>query len=297
MRQAYSIQWKKTVSVRTLFVLAMTGLLAASIALAQTAGQGLTQQLMRRYRISRATLTPEGAPATEPGQIYHLRRGGLLAFAGADRDKDEICPAIFRGGALHVESGALCRSGRRKVLSAADPVCITAISVNEKNDDVSFYLIECKRRGAIVNAYHAKLIFGFPRGSIASLSATRIAPVIAGMLTAGKDTAETEPKPAAEMKKPKYSSAEEPTRPAEANAPAEAADKEETAHQKAAEQTPVSGQDPVVGQTMEQVTALRGMPELAANLDKRLIWIYPDGMRVIFVEGKVSKVEQPENHE
>jgi hypothetical protein len=339
MRRANSMRWKKTDSVRAFLVPAIFGLLVANIALAPAAGQSLAEQLMKRYRVSRVTLTPSGAPATEPGEIYHLRRGGLLAFAEADRGREEICAATFRAGALHVESGALCQSGRHKVLRAADPVCITAISVNEENDAASFYLIECGSRGAIADTYYAKLIFDFPKESLASLSAARMAPVIAEMLTAGKDATEEKPKltaveiatlpqekqsptksPAAE--KAEDASGKEDSTPEQEPTPsAKAADqknhteaatdqtaktpdggKEET-NTPPKEQTPAQGhgyameQPPSVGQTIEQVKALRGLPDVAADLDKRLIWIYPDGMRVIFVEGKVTAVEPPEKHE
>jgi hypothetical protein len=56
-------------------------------------------------------------------------------------------------------------------------------------------------------------------------------------------------------------------------------------------------QSPLLGLTVEQVTAIRGAPELIGEQGDRLVWIYPDGTRVVFAGGKVSEVKQPETQE
>ena len=46
------------------------------------------------------------------------------------------------------------------------------------------------------------------------------------------------------------------------------------------------------GQTVDQVKAILGEPERVANLGSKLILMYPNHLKVTFVDGKVSQVEQ-----
>jgi len=59
--------------------------------------------------------------------------------------------------------------------------------------------------------------------------------------------------------------------------------------------TPTGGVVP--GQTPEQVKAALGNPDAVIDLGAKFIYLYPHHLKIFFVDGKVSKVQQPEDNQ
>lgn len=289
----------------------------------------LVEQLAHHYRLSRATLAADGAPAIEPGEAFTLLKGGAIGFAAASHEMEEVCPATFRAGVLHVEDGVLCSTAvpqSRKVFHPATRVCLTAITASAKNDTVSLYLIECRSgQRAVKDTYYAKLNIEFVRGTLRDATAARVEERIAQVLSNGgaartseQQTAHLQAEPAKKVQAPVQAPAQTasalppippPTLPAQDNgaqpatepAPPPAPEPDQPASP-VQQPAPAAGHTaraatPSVGQTPEQVKAMLGEPEGVIDMGTKITYLYPGPMRVIFTNGKVSKIEQGANNQ
>ncbi len=81
-----------------------------------------------------------------------------------------------------------------------------------------------------------------------------------------------------------------PPAPVENSVPA-VTNRDETAQ----ETTPIGGVS--VGQTPEQVKAVLGEPASVVNLGSKVIYLYPNRLKIFFADGKVSKVQQLESNQ
>jgi len=221
----------------------------------------------------------------------------------------------------------------RKAFPVADPVCVTAFRLSEATDQLSIHLIECGAGARIRTdrTFYALLEIQLPKGSVKATSLgtvqSEIAKVLAptGAAGASKPSGEEEAKAATEATPgpmppplaplPATSTASQPA-PSPATSPAASPEPQRLPpplpplrSSGAGNAEPPATPGPVadapaatasaatvaIGQTIDQVVAILGTPSIVGDAGVKLIYIYSQRFKVVFLKGKVSEINQLDN--
>jgi hypothetical protein len=281
----------------------------------------LAAQLSQHYKLSTAMLSASGAAAIAPGAVLRVHRDGIVGFAAADQAMEEICPSEFREGKLYADKSALCAltaAHSRRVFKISEPVCVTAISASAAKETVSLFLVSCQggKPALAAKAYYARLLFRFPKGYLESGGVAHIATQVEGMidqvLSAGETATESPeqavapsaaPEPAGQGVPPlpplptPDPATPDPATPAPAEPPPTPNESSAAAAANSQPSQAASSAGVSVGQTPEQVKAILGEPAGVVDLGVNFTYLYPNHLKIFFVHGKVSKIQQPENNQ
>jgi hypothetical protein len=292
----------------------------------ESKGIGLASALKEHYKLATSKLGTDGDLRFVPGTILTVRKEGIMSFENADFSFATLCPSKIRGGSVQAPRDVACTSfapKNRRTFKIAESVCVTAIDVNTRLDQLSMLLATCDpyNTSAKSKTDRAMVLFVFPKGMLGKATAARIEEVIGETLSesrggvadqqasgaaAGKENTVAEDKKEMPPVEPVLGNAAPADEGKTSGGGAEAGS--QAGSQPAAggpaspsgagqpcktapEDAPAKAPEVTKGMTMDQVTAILGQPSKIADLHSKMIYFYPD-LRVFFVGGKVSEVHR-----
>src|ERR1035438_8323102 len=232
----------------------------------------LQEQLAAQYKVVKMGSDTSGYSVVDAGTLLEIKKGGILAVPYSD---SSILSTKYEGGAVHSPSALMTkglgfgmkRFGKEQtthLFASGDKVYPSKIEVDLNKDDVALTIVACdtcnKTDPPTYNK--AKVVFQFPKGSLAKASAGDVEDTIGQLLSISEDT-------------------QQQVHPGQQPA------------QQAAQQAPQQQAEPQTiekGQSTDQVQGSLGKPDKIVNLGAKQIWVYKD-LKVTFVNGKVSDVQ------
>jgi hypothetical protein len=241
----------------------------------------LQEQLVAQYKAVKMGSDTSGYSVVDAGTLLEIKKGGILAVPYSDSG---ILSTKYEGGTVHSPSALLTKGigfGMKKfgkeqtthLFAAGDKVYPAKIEVDVNKDDVAMTIVACdscnKTDPPTYNK--AKVVFQFPKGSLAKASAGDVEDTIGQLLAITEDTQQDQ------------------------GGQQQGGQQQGGQDQQAAQQAPQQQQqaEPQTiekGQNTDQVQSALGKPDKIVNLGSKQIWVYKD-LKVTFVNGKVSDVQ------
>jgi hypothetical protein len=241
----------------------------------------LQDQLSAQYKLVKMGSDTSGYSVVEEGTLLEIKKGGVLGVPYSDNN---VLNTKYENGTVKSPNNLLSKGigfGMKKfgkeqtthLMAVGDKVYPQKIEVDPNKDTVSLSIVECDKCNKTDPPTYmkAKVVFEFPKGSIAKAQAGEVEDTI-GQLLAISDTSQQD------------------------QSQAQGNDQQQGQQQAAQDQAPAQPaqqaqpQTIEVGMTPDQVTAAMGQPDKIVKLTSKQIYIYKD-MKVTFVGGKVSDVQ------
>ena len=253
----------------------------------------LQEQLAAQYKTAKMGSDTSGYSVVETGTLLEIKKGGILGVPYSD---NSIMNTKYENGTVHSPNALLSKGigfgmkkfGKEqttKLFPSGDKVYPTKVEVDTNKDEVSMTIVACdtcnKTDPPTYNK--AKVIFQFPKGSLAKASAGDVEDKIGQLLAISEDTGQNQDQD-------------------QGNNNQQGGDQGNQGNQQQAQQQPQQQQqqapppqqaDPQTiekGQTTDQVQSSLGKPDKIVNLGAKQIWVYKD-LKVTFMNGKVSDVQ------
>ena len=274
------------------FVMAVATLLLSAPSSAQ-ATVTLQDQLAAQYKVVKMGSDTSGYSVIDAGTLLEIKKGGILGVPYSDTNP---LATKYEGGAVHTPSSMLSkgigfgmkRFGKEqttKLFPVGDKVYPSKIEVDTNKDSVAMTIVACdtcnKTDPPTYNK--AKVVFQFPKGSLAKASAGDVEDTI-GQLLAINDDSQQQDQGGQQQGQGGGQGGGQAAQGGQGGGDQQAADQGQQQQQQAEPQTIEKGQ------TTDQVQAALGKPEKIVNLGTKQIYIYKD-MKVTFLNGKVSDVQ------
>ena len=143
----------------------------------------LQEQLAAQYKVVKMGSDTSGYSVVDAGTLLEIKKGGILAVPYSD---SSILSTKYEGGAVHSPSALMTkglgfgmkRFGKEQtthLFASGDKVYPSKIEVDLNKDDVALTIVACdtcnKTDPPTYNK--AKVVFQFPKGSLAKASAAR----------------------------------------------------------------------------------------------------------------------------
>ncbi len=247
----------------------IAGILGVEAAQAQdTAGSSLGDQLKTQYKLAKMGSDSSGLAVTEQGTVLVIKTGGIRSYPPGDAT---VLPNTYKDGTMHAPSALIKKfwniqglgqgSDNSRILRLETKVYATKISVDAKNDKVTFNIIECDSCNGVqqLSSYKSAVVFQFPKDYLSKADATQVKDVISLVLA------------------PDTSGQQQQAQTQQEQAPAP-------------DQSAPAPQTIQLGQTIDQVKAALGRPEKIVDLGQKQIFVYKD-LKITFVNGKVADVQ------
>lgn len=244
----------------------------------------LQEQLSAQYKLVKMGSDTSGYSVVEEGTLLEIKKGGILGVPYSDQS---IQSTKYESGAVHTPNSNVSKVigfGMKKfgkeqtthLMAVGDKVYAQKIEVDPNKDTVSLSIVECDKCNKTDPPTYmkAKVVFQFPKGSVANAQAGGVEDTI-GQLLAISDSSQQDQGQQGQGNDQQQQQGGQ--QQAQDQAPAQPA-------QQAQPQTIE------VGMTPDQVTAAMGQPDKIIKLTSKQIYIYKD-MKVTFVGGKVSDVQ------
>jgi hypothetical protein len=224
-----------------------------------------------------------GYAVVDTGTLLEIKKGGILGVPYSDSN---ILSTKYEGGTVHSPNTLLTKGigfGMKKfgkdqtthLFAAGDKVYPSKIEVDVNKDDVALTIVACdtcnKTDPPTYNK--AKVVFQFPKGSLAKASAGDVEDTIGQLLSISEDTQQQD------------QGAQQQGDQGGQGGQQQAAQQQAPPPQPQAEPQTIEK-----GQTTDQVQSALGKPDKVVNLGSKQIYVYKD-LKVTFVNGKVSDVQ------
>jgi len=247
----------------------------------------LQDQLTAQYKVVKMGSDTSGYSVIDAGTLLEIKKGGILGVPYSDTS---ILSTKYESGTVHTPSSMLSkgigfgmkRFGKEqttKLFPVGDKVYPSKIEVDTGKDIVALSIVACdtcnKTDPPTYNK--AKVVFQFPKGSLAKASAGDVEDTI-GQLLAISDDSQSQDQGGQQQGQ----SGGQGGQGGQGGGDQQAADQ--------GQQQQAEPQTIEKGQTTDQVQAALGKPEKIVNLGTKQIYIYKD-MKVTFLNGKVSDVQ------
>jgi hypothetical protein len=260
------------------------------LARASAQAVSLQEQLTAQYKVVKMGSDTSGYSVVEKGTLLEVKKGGILGVPYSDQS---ILSTKYEGGTVHSPNTMLSKGigfGLKKfgkeqtthLFAAGDKVYPAKIEVDVNKDDVAITIVACdtcnKTDPPTYNK--AKVVFQFPKGSLANASAGGIEDTIGQLLAISDDSQQQD-------------QGGQQGQNQQGGQDQQGAPQDQQAAQPPAPQAPAQQADPQTiekGQTTDQVQSALGKPTKVVNLGTKQIWVYPD-LKVTFLNGKVSDVQ------
>ncbi len=265
-------------------VLAFVGALVFPLtrASAQGAPVSIQEQLAAQYKVVKMGSDTGGYSVIEAGTLLAIQKGGILAVPYSD---NAILSTKYEAGTVHTPSTLLSkgigfgmkRFGKEQtthLFQVGDKVYPSKIEVDPAKDDVALTIVACdscnKTDPPTYNK--AKVIFHFPKGSLAKASAGEVEDTIGQLLAISEDTQQDQ-------------GGQQGGQTAQGG-------QDQQGAQPPAQQPSQQAEPQTIekGQTTDQVQAALGKPDKVVNLGSKQLYVYKD-LKVTFVNGKVVDVQ------
>ncbi|OLC97958.1 MAG: hypothetical protein AUH86_06145 [Acidobacteria bacterium 13_1_40CM_4_58_4] len=248
-------------------VVLIAGILGAEAAQAQdTAASSLEDQLKTQYKLAKMGSDSSGLVVAEQGAVLVIKTGGIRSYPPGDAT---VPPNTYKDGTMHAPSALIKKfwnikgigqgSDNSRILPLETKVYATKISLDAKNDKVTFNIMECDSCNGVQrpSSYKSAVVFQFTKDYLSKADASQIKDVIS--LVLGPDTSGQQ-------------------------------QQAQTQQQQAPDQSAPAPQTIQLGQTIDQVKAALGQPGKIVDLGQKQIYVYKD-LKITFVNGKVADVQ------
>jgi len=247
----------------------------------------LQDQLAAQYKVVKMGSDTSGYSVIDAGTLLEIKKGGILGVPYSDTS---VLSTKYEGGTVHTPSSVLSkgigfgmkRFGKEqttKLFPVGDKVYPSKIEVDTGKDTVAMTIVACdtcnKTDPPTYNK--AKVIFQFPKGSLAKGSAGDVEDTIGQLLAISDDSQQQD-----QGGQQQGQAGGQGGQGGQSGGDQPAADQ--------GQQQQAEPQTIEKGQTTDQVQAALGKPEKIVNLGTKQIYIYKD-MKVTFLNGKVSDVQ------
>jgi hypothetical protein len=257
-----------------------------SHASAQGAPVSLREQLAAQYKAVKMGSDSGGYSVVEPGTLLAVQKGGILGVPYSD---SSVLSTKYEGGVVRSPNSLLTKGigfGMGKVgkvqatrlFQVGEKVYPSKLEVDVGKDEVAMTIVACDicNRMDPPTYNKAKVVFHFPKGTLAKASAGEVEDTIGQLLPVAEDAQQDQG--------------------GQGQVAQEAPDAPATPRQ-AAETQPESQPEPQpepktiqLGMTTDQVVGTLGKPSKIVNLGAKQLYIYKD-MKVTFLNGKVADVQ------
>jgi hypothetical protein len=249
----------------------------------------LDEQLAAQYKLVKMGSDTGGYSVIDKGTLLAIQKGGILGVPYSDQS---ILSTKYENGTVKTPSTLLSkgiglgmkRFGKEQtthLFATGDKVYPSKIEVNVSQDTVTFGIVACdtcnKTDPPTYNK--AKVVFQFPKGTLAKASAGEVEDVIGQLLAVSSDDAG-----GGQQAGGGDQGAQQPQGGDQGGQRAAASP------QQPAVQDQPEPQSIEKGMTPDQVEAAMGKPEKKVNLGPKQIYVYKD-LKVTFLNGKVSDVQ------
>ncbi len=246
--------------------------------LAHAQAPTLQEQLTAQYKVVKMGSDTSGYSVVDAGILLEIKKGGILGVPYSD---SSILSTKYEGGTVHAPNALLTKGigfGMKKfgkeqtthLFAAGDKVYPSKIEVDVNKDDVSMTIVACdtcnKTDPPTYNK--AKVVFQFPKGSLAKASAGDVEDTIGQLLSITEDTQQDQGQQQGDQGGQQQAQQQAPPQ----------------------QQQQAEPQTIEKGQSTDQVQAALGKPDKIVNLGSKQIYVYKD-LKVTFVNGKVSDVQ------
>lgn len=266
------------------FTVLLSGLamVLALVAVGNAQAPTLQEQLAAQYKVVKMGSDTSGYSVVDAGTLLEIKKGGILAVPYSDSG---ILSTKYESGTVHSPNTLLTKGigfGMKKfgkeqtthLFAAGDKVYPSKIEVDLNKDDVTLTIVACdtcnKTDPPTYNK--AKVVFQFPKGSLAKASAGDVEDTIGQLLSISEDTGQQD-------------------QGQQQGGQQQGGQDQQAAQQP--QQQPAPQAEPQTiekGQSTDQVQASLGKPDKLINLGTKQIWVYKD-IKVTFLNGKVSDVQ------
>ncbi len=247
----------------------------------------LQDQLAAQYKVVKMGSDTSGYSVIDAGTLLEIKKGGILGVPYSDTS---ILSTKYETGTVHTPSSMLSkgigfgmkRFGKEqttKLFPVGDKVYPSKIEVDTGKDIVTLSIVACdtcnKTDPPTYNK--AKVVFQFPKGSLAKASAGDVEDTIGQLLAISDDSQQQD-----------QGGQQQGQGGGQGGQGGQGGGDQQQADQ--GQQQQAEPQTIEKGQTTDQVQAALGKPEKIVNLGTKQIYIYKD-MKVTFLNGKVSDVQ------
>jgi hypothetical protein len=247
----------------------------------------LQEQLAAQYKVVKMGSDTGGYSVVDPGTLLEIKKGGILGVPYGDNN---ILNTKYENGTVKSPNNLLSKGigfgmskfGKQQtthLMALGDKVYPQKIEVDPNKDTVSLSIVECdKCNNTDPPTYmKAKVVFQFPKGSVAKAQAGEVEDTIGQLLAISDDSQQGQGQQ--QQGQGQQGNDQQQQQAAQQQAPAQ--------------QAPPPQAEPQtieIGMTPDQVTAAMGKPDKIVKLTNKQIYYYKD-MKVTFVGGKVSDVQ------
>lgn len=247
----------------------------------------LQDQLAAQYKVVKMGSDTSGYSVIDAGTLLEIKKGGILGVPYSDTS---MLSTKYESGTVHTPSSILSKGigfglkkfGKEqttKLFSVGNKVYPSKIEVDTGKDTVALSIVACdtcnKTDPPTYNK--AKVVFQFPKGTLAKASAGDVEDTIGQLLSISDDSQSQD------------QGGQQPGKGgAQGSQGGQGGGDQQAADQ--GQQQEAEPQTIEKGQTTDQVQAALGKPEKIVNLGTKQIYIYKD-MKVTFLNGKVSDVQ------
>jgi hypothetical protein len=247
----------------------------------------LQDQLAAQYKVVKMGSDTSGYSVIDAGTLLEIKKGGILGVPYSDTS---ILSTKYESGTVHTPSSMLSKGigfgmkkfGKEqttKLFPVGNKVYPSKIEVDTGKDMVALSIVACDtcNKTDPTTYNKAKVVFQFPKGSLAKASAGDVEDTIGQLLSISDDSQSQD-----QGGQQQGQGGGQGGQGGQGGGDQQAADQSQ--QQQAEPQTIEKGQ------TTDQVQAALGKPEKIVNLGTKQIYIYKD-MKVTFLNGKVSDVQ------
>jgi hypothetical protein len=246
----------------------------------------LQEQLAAQYKNVKMGSDTSGYSVVEPGTLLEIKKGGILGVPYSDQS---VMSTKYEGGTVHSPNALLSKGigfGMKKfgkeqtthLMASGEKVYPQRIDVDLAKDSVSMSIVACDTcNNTDPPTYNkAKVVFQFPKGSLAKASAGDVEDTIGQLLAISEDTGQQDQggQQGAQGGQDQQGGAQQ-----------QGGGQQQEQQQQQAEPAEVK-----LGMTTDQVEGALGKPDKKVTLGPKQIYIYKD-MKVTFKDGKVSDVQ------
>lgn len=130
------------------------------------AAPNLQDLLKTQYKLTRVGSDSGGFKVLEPGTVVVTKNPGIMATANngphtPSKDLFGLCNNTFKHGALSVKKGCATTSLGSKFLPVGDKLYITRLEVKQKDNKISFNLVECGTCNGNSSSMKVEITFEF----------------------------------------------------------------------------------------------------------------------------------------
>jgi len=251
----------------------------------------LQDQLAAQYKVVKMGSDTSGYSVIEAGTLLEVKKGGILGVPYSDTS---VQSTKYEGGTVHTPNSVLSkgigfgmkRFGKEqttKLFPVGNKVYPSKIEVDTTKDTVAMTIVACdtcnKTDPPTYNK--AKVVFQFPKGSLAKAGAGDVEDTI-GQLLSISDDSQQQDQGGQQQGQGGGQGGGQAAQGGQGGGDQQAADQ--------GQQQQAEPQTIEKGQTTDQVQATLGKPDKIVNLGTKQIYIYKD-MKVTFLNGKVSDVQ------